>query len=114
MVIWRSEDIHQHVKGTAPNTVPLPRILSKSYAAILVALVNEAPNPNISPATGSNAMGSIKDLPTLCIILKNEFCIWFPLVKHKSQQMVNLSLKLVVVYLVVEHKVFARKCNIKF
>ena len=33
---------------------------------IVVALVNELPNPSSSPATGRIAIGSMKDLPTRC------------------------------------------------
>ena len=48
------------------NIVPSPRIACNPYVSIIVAFVKELPIPSSRPATGSTAMGSIKERPTLC------------------------------------------------
>ena len=55
---------------TLYKKVPCPNIELKCNAIIVVSLVKELPTPKKIPATGSTAIGNIKDFPILCKKLK--------------------------------------------
>ena len=44
--------------------MPSPKTEPSEYASIIASLVNEAPIPSKSPATGKSAIGSINERPT--------------------------------------------------